>query len=283
MMNNLSKTFRYVNEVGDELVFIPDNGFLINKPIGIDTVSVNLTQTQGVNQVGSTIQNAAVQSRPVNISGILFGDNLAEKKESLLAVVRPDISAKLYADNLYLNVRPTATPTVSPEKGFSNFSFSVLSAYPYWLSATRQKTTLVGIEYGFKFPVNWTKPYWFGKEIESQFVNVFNPGKLPVPFTLTIICRRECVNPKVTNIVTGEYLAIDKTLGVNEFVTVDITHDRVYVTSSSVGDIRGALTLRSSLTRLQPGDNILKTEAESGRDDLEVYVQFAVEYLGVTL
>jgi hypothetical protein len=64
---------------------------------------------------------------------------------------------------------------------------------------------------------------------------------------------------------------------------VEITHDRTYVTSSVDGNIRGALDLDSTLFRLDVGDNVLKPEADSGLDQLEVDINFATEIVGVTL
>ena len=109
--NNLSKVFRFVNEIGT-ITFVYDFGFLINKPSGIDTVSVNLSQAQGINQVGSTVENKTVQPRPVTISGIIVGDDQFTRKADLMSIVRPDLPAKLYADDYYLNVHVTATPVI---------------------------------------------------------------------------------------------------------------------------------------------------------------------------
>ena len=94
--NNLTKLFRYVNENGDSIVFDYSGGFLINKPIGIDTLAVTMNEAQGIGQVGSTIQSINVQSRPVNISGVLVGEFQAENKDRLLSVIRPDLSGKLF-------------------------------------------------------------------------------------------------------------------------------------------------------------------------------------------
>ena len=71
--NNLSKLFRYVNDNGDSITFDFAGGYLINKPTGIDTVSVSLSQAKGINQTGATIQSRNVQPRPVNITGYLVG------------------------------------------------------------------------------------------------------------------------------------------------------------------------------------------------------------------
>ena len=279
----LSKTFRYVNENGESITFTYNKGFLINKPVGIDTLQVSLSQATGIDQVGATIQSANVQPRPVTVSGTLVGEFVANNKEKLLSVVRPDLTAKLYADDYYLNVRPTSTPSIDPTSKFAKFQFSVLAAYPYWQKDNSVRTVLSGLQYMFKFPWNISREYQFAKLMETQFINVPNMGQLPVPMTVTFFARGDCSNPKITNVNTGKFMAINKSLVAGERVVVEITHDRTYVTSSVDGDIRGALSLKSTLNRLDVGDNVLKPEAEEGGNQLEVSVDFATEIVGISL
>ena len=91
------------------------------------------------------------------------------------------------------------------------------------------------------------------------------------------------MNPKITHVNTGKELILNKTMVAGERVVVEITHDRTYVTSSVDGNIRGALDLDSTLFRLDVGDNVLKPDAESGMDKLEVTVNFATEIVGVVV
>lgn len=281
--NNLSKLFRYVNENGDSVTFDWAGGYLINKPVGIDTVPVSLSQAKGINQVGATIQSKNVQPRPVNITGRLVGDAQAVGKEKLLSVVRPDLSGKLYADDYYLNVFPTATPTIGYEDSFAKFQFSVLAAYPYWCKDDSASTTLAGVEPLFKFPWNISKKYRFGKLVETQFFNVINRGQVPVPFTATFSASGDVENPKITNALTGKVLLIKKSLVSGERLVVEITHDRTYVTSSIDGDCRGALDLKNTFYELDVGDNVIKPEAKSGKENLQVDIVFATEIVGIAL
>ena len=280
---NLSKTFRYVNENGGTLVFEYANGYLINKPSGIDTVSVNLSQTQGINQVGGTVESKTVQPRPVTISGILVGADQSARKEALMSVVRPDLGGKLYADDYYLNVHVTATPTIEPKEKFAHFQFSINAPYPYWQKDNAISQALAGVQKMFKFPWNISRAYQFGQFMETQFMNIYNGGQLPVPFTATFFAKDEVVNPKIISVTTGEEMILNKTLVSGERVVVEITHDRTYVTSSADGNIRGALDLDSSLFRLGVGDNVLKPDADSGANQMEVQINFATEIVGVTL
>lgn len=280
---NLSKTFRYVNSNGDSITFEYDYGFLINKPNGIDTLSVSLSEAQGIDQVGATVQSKNVNSRPVTVSGIFVGKFQAENKERLLSVVRPDLSAKLYADEYYLNVYPTATPTIEARPQFAAFQFSLSAAYPYWQKDDSASATLSGVARRFKFPWNISREYSFGEVMTAQFINIRNDGQVPIPFTVTYTALAEVVNPKLIDAATNNYLLLNKTLVAGERVVIEITHERTYVTSSADGECRGALDLKSNYFRLAVGDNVIKPEASSGKDNLQVDVNFATEVVGIAL
>ena len=281
--NNLTKLFRYVNDNGDSVVFDYAGGYLINKPSGIDTLSINLSQAKGINQTGATIQSTNIQPRPVTITGYFVGDMQPEKKERLISVIRPDLGGKLYADDFYLNVWPTATPTIEAREHSAQFQLSLLAAYPYWCKDDSVATVLSGIHKLFKFPWNLSRSYQFGAIMETKFMNVYNSGQVPVPYTATFTARGDVVNPKITNATTGKFLLIKKTLVSGENLVVQITHDRTHVTSNIDGDCRGALSMKSNLFELDVGDNVLKPEAESGLKNMEVNIDFAIEIVGIAL
>ena len=280
---NLSKTFRYVNENGEALIFEYAHGYLINKPSGIDTVKVNLSQAQSINQVGSTVQSKTVQARPVTVSGIIVGNEQAERKTQLMAVVRPDLTGRLYADDYFLDVHVTATPTIEPKEKFAHFQFALNAPYPYWQREQLTSQSLYGVQKQFKFPWNLSRAYRFGQLQEMQFINVRNGGQLPAPFKATFTAANNVDNPRITNVTTGEVLMLNKAMIPGETVVVEITHGLTYVTSSVDGSIRGALDLDSTLFRLSLGDNVLKPEAETGLDQLQVVIDFAPEMAGVTV
>lgn len=282
-MNNLSKVFSYRNALGEEIVFDYEGGYLISKPVGIDTVSISLSQAQGIQQIGTTVEATNIQSRPVNVVGRIVGKDCAALKERLLSVIRPDMEGKFRCGGFFLSVRPTETPTISAETSLAKFSFSLLAPYPYWIREQGKVVPASGIEYGFKFPWNISKTYWFGKRIQMAYVNVRNLGQTSVPFIVEFLARNEVVNPKISNMLTGEHLLINRTMAVKEHISVEIGHDRTRVISSVSGDISGALSLSSGLFSLDVGDNFLKPEAESGLGDLDVTIRFSEEKVGMTV
>lgn len=280
---NLTKTFTYINEDGQSIIFDAEHGFIINKPTGIDSLTVSHSQAQGINQVGSTIQSSNVQSRVVVVNGYLCGNNQLSDKNTLLSVIRPDLAGKLFADDYYLDVRPTATPSIEAEREFAMFQFSVIAAYPYWQKDGSASETLSGVRKMFKFPWNMSRPYRFGEVVTAAFINILNDGQVPVPFTVTFSAIDTVVNPKLIEAATNEYLLLNKTLVAGEKVTVEITHERTYVNSNIDGECRGALDLGSSFFRLKVGDNVIKPEAQSGKVNMNVKVDYAVEIVGVAV
>lgn len=280
---NLSKTFTYVNENGQSLVLDAEHGFIINKPAGIDTLAINHAQAQGINQVGSTIQSSNVQSRPVVVNGYIVGHSYVTSKDQLLSIIRPDLKARLYADDYYLDVRPTATPVIGPESFFAPFQFSLIAAYPYWQKDSSASATLSGVRKSFKFPWNISRAYRFGEVISAAFINIYNEGQVPIPYTVTFSAIDTVVSPKLIEADTNEYLLLNKSLVAGEKVVVEITHERTYVNSSVDGECRGALDLGSSFFRLKVGDNVIKPEATSGKANLNVKIDFAAEIVGIAL
>ena len=279
--NNLTKVFRYVNADGAEITFLFDHGYLINKPNGIDTVSVTVNESYGINQVGTSVNSEHVESRPITFSGKVVGDGQDAKKKRLLDVVRPGGAGKLYCDDYYINVRPTATPTVGPETRNASFQFSLLAPYPYWCKDDTQTETIMGVEKRFKFPWNMSRQYRFGEPWRKKFVNVYNSGQTEIPFRITLVSLAAAKNPRIQNAVTGQFLLINKDMVPDERLVIDITHDRTSVYSSVDGDCRGALDITSNLFRLNIGDNVLKPTADSGLDDMQIEVTFAPEIVGM--
>jgi hypothetical protein len=282
-LNNLLKTFVYKNDDGEAITLTYDGGYLISKPVGIDTVSVTISEAQGIGQTGTTIRSANVDSRPVTISGIIVGDGQPEKKERLMEVVRPDLGGKLFCDDYYLEVHPTGTPTIEAKPRQSKFQFALLAPYPYWMKGENAYAALSGVEKRFKFPWNISRPYRFGEVVTRQFITIHNSGQLEVPFTVTFTALDAVTNPKIIDAKTNNYLLVKKSMVAGERLVVEITHDRVYVISSADGECRGALDIKSKFYRLRVGDNVIKPEADSGKNNLSVSIDYAIEKTGVVL
>lgn len=283
-MSFLSKTFKYVNSLGQSIVFDYEHGYLISKPDGIDTISVTANTAQGIGQVGATVQSKAIQTRPITINGRVIGNDAQALKDALMTVVRPDLTGVLYAGDWHIDVIVTASPTIGASKRGAPFQLGLLAPYPYWESGERKAMQLRGVQKGFKFPWNISKTYYFGKVIVLKYIVLQNFGQFDVPFRLEINCIGEtATNVGIENMLTGEVLRLEKTLVEDERVVIKTSHGKTTVTSSKDGDCRGVLTLESTLYRIHTGDNAWKPTADSGLENVEMSVSFAEESAGVTV
>lgn len=212
-MSFLSKTFKYVNSLGQSIVFDCEHGYLISKPDGIDTISVTANTAQGIGQVGAAVQSKAIQTRPITINGRVIGDNAQALKDALVTVVRPDLTGVLYAGDWHIDVIVTASPTIGASKRGAPFQLGLLAPYPYWESGERKVMQLRGVQKGFKFPWNISKTYYFGKVIVLKYIVLQNFGQFDVPFMLEINCIGEtATNIGIENMLTGEVLRLEKRL-----------------------------------------------------------------------
>ena len=265
--------FSYVNANGRSLELSVSNGYKVETVTGANGIPVSVSTAQGVGQVGETIQSEVPSKVPMTISGMILGtpSEVNDRANALMEIILPAVRGKLYHNGTYYrNVTPTTTPTIEHILRWPHFQFSLIAAYPYWLKDQSTKTFLTGVVPKFKFPWNISKPYRFGEFIETAFINIQNSGQIPCTFTATFTGKGTCVNPRIINAVTGQYMKLNRTIVTGEIVTVEITHDLTYVTSSIDGDIRGDLDITNTLWRMAAGDNLIKTEADSGAANVTV-------------
>lgn len=284
--------FKYVNSDGETIDFDKSEGYVISKPKGVDSVSVSFKETQGLEQVGTSIQRASVQHRVINVKGKLCGADQRAKKRRLISVVRPDLEGRFYAGDYYVDCRPQETPAIEGIPYQAEFTFTLVAPYPYWKSSTPVHTIQAAVEPAFRLSSgidgggnavpdwNISRQYQFGRFDASELITATNDGQLPVPFTARFLALTAVTAPKLEDVFSGKYLKLTRQMQAGETVEVEITNTRINVTSSVVGDIRGSLTLHSDLTRLDVGTSMLRPSCESG--ELEVDVLFRPELIGVS-
>ncbi|MEG2652215.1 MAG: phage tail family protein [Ruthenibacterium sp.] len=277
------KTIRYINALGDVLMLDYAHGYVITSMDGVDTVSISASTAQGIGQIGATIQSRSIQPRPIIISGTICGDAQDECKSALQAAVLPDVVGTLYADAWAIEVIVTTTPVIGANKRYAPFQFQLTAPYPFWQSTAPQAVHLAGVQPLFKFPWNPSRAYRFGQRVTTKYAKVVNEGQTDCPLRITIDALGAASLPKIENLLTGEFLLLEKNLVAGERVVVDITHGNTVVVSSTDGDCTGALSLDSNLYRLHRGENILKPDAKAGLENLDISIEFAPECVGVVL
>ncbi len=257
----------------------------------LSELDVDISTSQGVAQLGSTVENRSVGGVERDITGHIVG-YANDIKNQMLSIFTPFSGGKLYFnDRYYCDCVVKRTPAIGSATRDVGFSISLYCDYPYWYAAGESYAALNTWAGCFRFPGPTSEVgtnydlHCFGTKNENAFVNIYNAGSASVPFSVTMSTDSESVTGYgIVNVYTLEYFMLDDTLHGGETVNVYWDGARLRVTKTlsdgTTEDDFAALNEGSSLFYLEPGDNILRTFSESG-ETLSATVTYRTAYVGV--
>ena len=264
---------------------------VISTATGFTENNINLSLSQGMGQIGSTVQGQAVQSKDMVFTGMIVGDASAARRQ-LIRAIEPLVPARLiYNGEWEINVFPTQTPVITKHLTNANFQFTLKAPFPYWTNNTGITAVFFGIEGLFKFPWDLSEPFSFGRKLTQTLANVRNIGDVDAPFKVVFTAGSDLLNPKITNVATNEYLRVFTPMTLGEQLTIDITPMGVSVSlvdkDGVESDVFNRIDIESDLYRLHSGDNFLQYSAESANPSssedfiVDVAVYFNILRVGV--
>lgn len=276
-------TMQYISATGDSVTFSLKSGLIITDFSLLSGLPVTISTSQSISQIGGTVESQLIDPRSSTIKGFIRGNGV-EGKRRLLSVIRPLEKAKILVNGQYsMDVYVSDTPAVERENMFPQFEFGVTAPYPFWQSTAETAVPMAGIAGRFQFPWNLTQPYKFGDLISSYFTSIYNAGQVPTGFELEIYASGAAENPRFEDIETGDMLKINKSLDAGERITISTTNDGLTAISNVAGDIEGLIDIDSTLFSLRSGDNVIRYDADSGRENLTVSIRFSNKYAGVVV
>ena len=280
----------------DHLQLVTDAGATLHLgwdydiPYNIDPlngVDVNLQLSQGVHQVGQTVEGQTVAGVYREVTADFWGANGNADAERFLQTLTYQTSGVLYfGDKWFARFVVSKTPYTVQIHGFPRLNMMLFCPKPFWYSLTAASYTLGGYSAAFSFPVNYSEPHQFGVRNSIAMVNVRNAGALPVPFTATLRATgAQVINPRITNIITGQSIGFLTTLTPGQTLEIyRTTTDQLAVKRTEGQAEENAFSLMdedSDLVELAPGDNLLKMDADTGADALQATVSFYPMYSGI--
>lgn len=283
-MKQIVYSLKYKNDNGDEVEFSFKSKIIISSAGGFTENIINLSLSQGMNQIGSTVQGQAVQSKDIPVTGTIVGETTAARRQ-LLRAIKPLVGAKLiYNDEWEIRVYPTQTPVIEKHLTNAKFQFIVKAPFPYWNRIAGQNVFLTQMDGMFSFPWNLAESFMFGQRKGEEYVNVHNPGDIDTPFRVVFTANEELSNPAIRNLLAGTYLQVLKNMEAGETIIVDISSMGLTVTSTNARGIQtdafGYLDIESNFYWLNPGDNIVRFDADENRNGLDAVMYYTVLRVG---
>lgn len=284
---------RFVSDNGKEITLNYESGIIVSRVTGSTGMQVSTKTAQGYQQVGVSISALTVGGRELIINGFIFKENAA-KKEELMTVFAPFATGRLYwEDRYWIDVAVKNAPEITQERD-SKYTFRLFAADPYFRASEKQ-VSQNGVTVGsFSFPVTYiddtigtNRPHKFGTKTSSTQFIITNNGQADAPYEVIIEGGAAIVNPKLTNVDTGDFVLWNDTVGIGERLRIYSERGRIRVTLTDTSGVEhnaiSGLDDDSTLFSLAVGDNLLQTTATTGGDDIETTISFYPLYSGVLM
>lgn len=268
------------------------------KSVDWETVKGTHHSYKYVNQVGESITNTSLSTRPITIEGWVVAESesdMTSLKRKLNAYVNPQEEIDLFYNDYKIRFRPDESVKYSLNYAennelFSKFQITGTAPNPLFSNVNENQEVFVTTVPTLHFPLIISKSLSdkgivFGKRMESLIVNVINKGSVSVGMRVVFKASGTVVNPKLINVNTQEEFVINKTLVAGEEVDVN--------TNIGEKSVRGKIgnenfvnyymykEIDSTWLQLDIGDNLFKYDADEGVDNLDVFVYFINRFLEV--
>lgn len=255
----------------------------------------NMISTQVWNQHGNTHINALMESFDGELIFIIYTRNM-----------RPDeiATARRKITNICnpLNGTITMTVTMNNDESFNrDITFTSAPSFPvgfenrnndwqkvqllyeannpFWYAEAEIVESFQGVEplFNFPFTMSPTTPIIFGEVIPSKVA--INEGQVAAPVVIEI--NGTCVNPRITNETTGEFIAFkDLTMTANQTLVIDTTFGQKKVELDEE-NVFNKLDFNSTFFNLAIGENSIDFSDETGNP--EATIHFIYKNLYVTI
>ena len=282
----------YVNSFGASIELTNAAPFLLQK---LETTNgVNVYDSKGVSQDGRTYLGNTLETRDISIKVMIMAttrEEMSGYRNKFNSVFNPKLGEGhlIYQDNIkerkvkcLINKMPFFGLT---DKTFDDCLISLTACNPFWTDLEESKEEIALWVGSFEFPLELVSGgIEMGHREPSLIVNAFNGGDVECGMRVEFKALATLTNPSILNVNTQEFIRINKTMVVGEVLTVTTHFGAKKVESTLNGVTTNAfnfIDLGSTFLQLDIGDNLIRYDAETGIDNLEVSIYFTPQYLGV--
>lgn len=249
------------------------------------------------NQVGKSIVDTTVGTRPLSITGwVVDGEGkIQDRCDFLNSFISPVEDYELEYKEKKIQFRPDISVAYSPEYIKNNEKvrrFLIQGTCPFPLFTNKNDTIVTFQQTGnlFRFPTNFgqLEPLVFAVTGQAYSIHIDNRGGFSTGFIARIRFSGEVTGPKIKNLTTGKMIGVNRTFTRGEQLEISTLPGSKHMTLWSADGQKVNLIkyrdVQSSFdTRLQPGDNNMALDCADldQRANMEVTLYYTPLYLEV--
>lgn len=284
----------YTNSLGESLVFSHSSVYCTQAVEGISDVRNTIYSINSMGQDGDTFVANRLESRDIDISGFIRErdtEKLRTYRRMLARILNPQLSATLtYTFGSFTRViscRAINAPVVTKPAGsiYAAFSVQLVCLNPFWREVAEKRDDIAAWLGALEFPVEIPQERMqLGFRQPSLIVNVYNGGDVRTGVRIVFQALGDVVNPIIASVDSLEFIRLNTMLQEGDVLTLSTCYGDKWAELYRDGIITDALRyvdVDSTFLQLEPGDNLIRYDAEQGLSNLEVSIFHNNLYLGV--
>ena len=266
-----------------ETIELYEQPFFLNKIEGLGDVDATIHSLKAPGQDGSTLIDVTLEERYIPIEVVILKD-LLDNRKLISKIFNPKLGpgTLVYENDNYKREITAVSEHVPkfaderPRLG-QKAIIDLVCPNPYWRDVNPTNIKLEDFVSNFSFPFSF--PVSFAVRGDSK--SFLNDGHVPTPIKVTFV--GESVNPKITNVTTGDFIKVNRTVpqGYSLIITTDFDNTAVKIVAPDGVETNamGYIDLNSEFFNLDIGDNQLMFITDGGTP--EVYIEYKNWYVGV--
>lgn len=272
------------NSNGDSVVFSHRPPFLLSKIDGLGDVEANVQMSSAPFQDGATHIDTLLEPRYIDMQISILNDDVPGMRQRLARVLNPKLTLHIIYENRDVTRQIQAysehVPKYPSDGRGLRYQIALINLVcpnPYWQDVNPTMLKLQDFVGNFFFPVSFPASFSIRGD-QEEFMNL---GDVPAPVKVTF--RGEAVNPMITNVSTGEFIRVNRTIPAEHslVITTDMNYRTVRIVDPYGAEMNamGYIDLNSTFFSLDVGENKLSFITDGGNP--EVFIEYRNRYLGV--
>lgn len=279
----------YINASGERLILRQTRPFFLTRIDGAGRTRQTINTFQAPEQDGAFYISSTLDMRNITLEGTVSASTIDEAythRKRFLRIFAPKQQGTLiYRGRQISCVVEEAGFTASVRERGPNFFVSLLCPSPFFETLDEVRAELARwtprLHFKLQIPVGGIE---FGSRQPSQIITVDNIGDVSCGCLIVFRALGTVTNPELLNLNTGEYIRLNTTMGAGDELRVYTHFAGKHVTSVTGGTEINAFSLLdigSTFLQLAAGRNLLRYDAETNMDLLEVTLYYRPQFLGV--
>lgn len=290
--------FKRVDSNEELALSMTDTPFYILNNVDWGVVQGTHHSYKYVNQIGVSITSTSLKERSITVTGWIIADTeeeMDERKQFLNRYFDPRYEIDVMYKNYFLRFVPDNTVKYGTSEKENNdtivqFQIKGTCADPLFSEINGSKETIAATIATFHFPLIistnlYERGIVFGYRQPSLTAKVTNKGAVEVGMKIVFKAIGELTNPRLIDVDTREFVAIEKSMVAGEEIVINTNVGEKSIQGKTGNEDYSNYfmykDLDSTWLQLRLGDNLFRYDADSGLDNLEVYLYFYNKYLEV--